>query len=156
MSTVTAKTPVAQERRKRSAGWRWGKLGEVAKFIDRLSSDLREAFLDMKGLSPRNIKYMGPSPRPGRIGQLCNGSLHNCRGVRMFPYWNGKILPKSSIGPLGLMNMRSSTRRTILLVSGKWSTLVPGPSGKTRTSPSGSMGPFCAYQQKGRNRYHGE
>ena len=31
----------------------WG-----AKVIDRLSSDLREAFPDMRGLSPRNLKYM--------------------------------------------------------------------------------------------------
>ena len=31
----------------------WG-----ARVIDRLSNDLREAFPDMKGLSPRNLKYM--------------------------------------------------------------------------------------------------
>ena len=31
----------------------WG-----AKVIDRLSADLREAFPDMRGLSPRNLKYM--------------------------------------------------------------------------------------------------
>jgi predicted nuclease of restriction endonuclease-like (RecB) superfamily len=31
----------------------WG-----AKVIDRLSVDLRKAFPDMKGLSPRNLKYM--------------------------------------------------------------------------------------------------
>ncbi len=31
----------------------WG-----AKVIDRLASDLREAFPDMKGFSPRNLKYM--------------------------------------------------------------------------------------------------
>ena len=31
----------------------WG-----AKVIDRLSADLREAYPDMKGLSPRNLKYM--------------------------------------------------------------------------------------------------
>jgi predicted nuclease of restriction endonuclease-like (RecB) superfamily len=31
----------------------WG-----AKVIDRLSRDLRRAFPDMKGLSPRNLKYM--------------------------------------------------------------------------------------------------
>lgn len=31
----------------------WG-----AKVIDRLSADLRQAFPDMKGLSPRNLKYM--------------------------------------------------------------------------------------------------
>ena len=31
----------------------WG-----AKVVDRLSADLREAFPDMSGLSPRNLKYM--------------------------------------------------------------------------------------------------
>ena len=31
----------------------WG-----ARVIDRLAADLREAFPDMKGLSPRNLKYM--------------------------------------------------------------------------------------------------
>jgi hypothetical protein len=29
-----------------------------AKVIDRLSSDLRQSFPEMKGLSPRNLKYM--------------------------------------------------------------------------------------------------
>jgi len=38
---------------KRQAEEGWG-----AKVIDRLSADLREAFPDMKGLSPRNLKYM--------------------------------------------------------------------------------------------------
>ena len=38
---------------KRQAKEGWG-----AKVIDRLSSDLREDFPDMKGLSPRNLKYM--------------------------------------------------------------------------------------------------
>ena len=37
-------------RQKRSG---WG-----AKVIDRLAADLREAFPDMKGFSPRNLKYM--------------------------------------------------------------------------------------------------
>lgn len=37
--------------RQESAGW-------GARVIDRLSADLREAFPDMKGLSPRNLKYM--------------------------------------------------------------------------------------------------
>ena len=32
--------------------------GRGAKVIDRLSADLRESFPDMKGLSPRNLKYM--------------------------------------------------------------------------------------------------
>lgn len=37
--------------RQQSEGW-------GAKVIDRLSADLREAFPDMQGLSPRNLKYM--------------------------------------------------------------------------------------------------
>jgi predicted nuclease of restriction endonuclease-like (RecB) superfamily len=37
--------------RQASAGW-------GAKVIDRLAADLREAFPDMKGFSPRNLKYM--------------------------------------------------------------------------------------------------
>lgn len=38
-------------QRQRVEGW-------GAKVVDRLSADLREAFPDMKGLSPRNLKYM--------------------------------------------------------------------------------------------------
>lgn len=37
---------------------RQGKEGWGAKVIDRLAMDLREAFPDMKGFSPRNLKYM--------------------------------------------------------------------------------------------------
>lgn len=37
---------------------RHGRAGWGAKVIDRLSSDPREAFPDMKGYSPRNLKYM--------------------------------------------------------------------------------------------------
>lgn len=37
--------------RQRNAGW-------GAKVIDRLSADLREAYPDMQGFSPRNLKYM--------------------------------------------------------------------------------------------------
>ena len=38
-------------KRQKSEGW-------GAKVIDRLSFDLRDAFPDMQGLSPRNLKYM--------------------------------------------------------------------------------------------------
>ncbi len=34
------------------------RVGWGARIIDRLAADLREAFPDMKGLSPRNLKYM--------------------------------------------------------------------------------------------------
>ncbi len=37
--------------RQKRAGW-------GAKVIDRLAADLHEAFPDMKGFSPRNLKYM--------------------------------------------------------------------------------------------------
>src|SRR5450830_344889 len=37
---------------------RQDRAGWGAKVIDRLSADLREAFPDMKGFSPRNLKYM--------------------------------------------------------------------------------------------------
>lgn len=37
---------------------RQGREGWGAKVIDRLSQDLRDAFPDMRGLSPRNLKYM--------------------------------------------------------------------------------------------------
>jgi predicted nuclease of restriction endonuclease-like (RecB) superfamily len=37
---------------------RQGREGWGAKVIDRLAADLREAFPDMKGFSPRNLKYM--------------------------------------------------------------------------------------------------
>lgn len=37
---------------------RQARAGWGAKVIDRLAADLREAFPDMKGFSPRNLKYM--------------------------------------------------------------------------------------------------
>jgi hypothetical protein len=37
---------------------RQARAGWGAKVIDRLSADLRAAYPDMKGLSPRNLKYM--------------------------------------------------------------------------------------------------
>ena len=37
---------------------RQDRAGWGAKVIDRLAADLREAFPEMKGFSPRNLKYM--------------------------------------------------------------------------------------------------
>ena len=62
--------------RQKRAGW-------GAKVIDRLALDLREAFPDMKGFSPRNLKYMRAFAARGRTPKLCNGSLHNCPGARI-------------------------------------------------------------------------
>ena len=46
----------------------WG-----ARVIDRLSHDLKTAFPDMTGFSPATSSTCGSLPKPGRIGQLCNG-----------------------------------------------------------------------------------
>lgn len=55
----------------------WG-----AKVIDHLSADLRKSFPELKGFSPRNLKYMrAPSLRLIRIRSLCNRLLHKFRGV---------------------------------------------------------------------------
>lgn len=57
----------------------WG-----AKVIDRLSADLRKAFPEMKGLSPRNLKYMrafaAAWPDPRIVQQLAAQIpwFHNC------------------------------------------------------------------------------
>lgn len=51
VAAESAKPERAILARQQSEGW-------GAKVIDRLSADLRVAFPDMQGLSPRNLKYM--------------------------------------------------------------------------------------------------
>lgn len=50
---ITLYWSIGREILQRQAAQGWG-----AKVIDRLAKDLRSAFPDMKGFSPRNIKYM--------------------------------------------------------------------------------------------------
>ena len=45
-----------------------------------LAHDLREAFPEMKGISPLNFKYMRASAEAWRMSNLCNRLLHNSRG----------------------------------------------------------------------------
>lgn len=67
-------------RREHEHGW-------GAKVIDRLAADLRPEFPEMTGLSRRNLRYMRafaaawPETELAPT-QLCNDSLHNCRGGR--------------------------------------------------------------------------
>ena len=53
---------------------RQGREGWGAKVIDRLSQDLRNAFPEMKGFSPRNLKYMRAFaqawPEPGFVQEV--------------------------------------------------------------------------------------
>jgi len=53
----------------------WG-----SKVVDRLSADLKNAFPEMHGFSPRNLKYMRAFVKFGQMKKLCNGALHNYRG----------------------------------------------------------------------------
>ena len=50
----------------------WG-----AKVIDRLAADLKRAFPDMKGFSPRNLKYAGICWRLARGGICASGACTN-------------------------------------------------------------------------------
>ena len=54
----------------------WG-----AKIVNQLSLDLKKAFPDMQGFSPRNLKYMRALPTHGGIFKLCKRCLHNCPGI---------------------------------------------------------------------------
>lgn len=60
--------PKGYESFQQSEGW-------GAKIIDRLSHDLKAAFPDMSGFSPRNLKYMR------KFAQACrprNSATHRC------------------------------------------------------------------------------
>ena len=48
--------------------------------IDRLSVDLCREFPEMKGFSPRNLKYMRALRRRGKMTDLCSRLLHKFRG----------------------------------------------------------------------------
>ncbi len=50
----------------------WG-----AKTVDTLSRDLRAEFTDMKGLSPRNLRYMRDFAVAIRISHFCKSHLPN-------------------------------------------------------------------------------
>jgi len=67
------------ERQQRSG---WG-----AKIIDRLAADLRDAYPDMKGLSPRNLKYMRAFAAARPDGTIVQGPLAQITwgGARAWP-----------------------------------------------------------------------
>ena len=67
----------------------WG-----AKVIDRLSADLREAFPDMSGLSPRNLKYMRAFAAAWPDAAIVQrGSLHKFLGITISPSWRSCEAP---------------------------------------------------------------
>ena len=71
--------------------------GRGERVIDRLTADLRGAFPDMQGLSPRNLKCTSLFlPRHGLTGQLCKRCLHKFPGTTICatgslpPRWCGQ------------------------------------------------------------------
>ncbi len=66
---------------------RQAKQGWGAKVIDCLAHDLRSAFPNMKGFSPRNLKYMRTFADHGQMLNLCSRLLHNCRGDIIWHFW---------------------------------------------------------------------
>ncbi len=71
----------------------WG-----SKVIDRLSQDLREGFPEMKGFSPRNLKYMRAFAEAWPDEQMCSRLLHNCRGDTTWCSWTSYQAPKPAAG----------------------------------------------------------
>ena len=59
--------------RQKSEGW-------GARIIERLSTDLRKSFPEMKGLSSRNLKYMRKFAEVYPDSDLCSRLLHKFRG----------------------------------------------------------------------------
>src|ERR1035441_2947932 len=74
----------------------WG-----AKVIDRLAADLKRAFPDMKGFSPRNLKYMRRFGRSGRRRNLCSRLLHNCPSSTTACFSTRLLTVTSASGTLG-------------------------------------------------------
>jgi predicted nuclease of restriction endonuclease-like (RecB) superfamily len=60
----------------------WG-----AKVIDRLADDLRRAFPEMTGLSPRNLKYMRAFAEAWPDQPLCSRLLHKSPGSIIASFW---------------------------------------------------------------------
>ena len=59
---------------------RQGKEGWGAKIVDRLSTDLHDAFPEMRGFSPTNLKYMRRFAEQCPRSNLVSRLLTNCRG----------------------------------------------------------------------------
>lgn len=75
-------------------------LGWGAKVIDRISKDLKEAFPEMNGFSPRNINICVNLQIVGEIMKLCNVSLHNCHGEQIYHCWINFLMKKVGYGML--------------------------------------------------------
>lgn len=67
----------------------WG-----TKIIQRIASDLKAAFPDMKGFSTRNLNTCAISPNIARWIQWCSSPLHNL-GSSLLPNCRGSILSSS-------------------------------------------------------------
>jgi predicted nuclease of restriction endonuclease-like (RecB) superfamily len=90
----------------------WG-----AKIIDRLAGDLRDAYPDMKGFSPRNLKYMRAFSAHGLIEQLCKHPLHKSLGITISRCWRKSPQKLIVSGmPARLFNMAGASPSIVLQI----------------------------------------
>lgn len=61
------------------------KEGWGTKVIKCMAKELKDAFMEMFGFSPRNIKYMRKLDENCLPLKLCNGSWHKYRGEPIYP-----------------------------------------------------------------------
>lgn len=70
----------------------WG-----AKVVDRLSADLRREFPNMRGFSPRNLRYMRSFAEAWQRSQFCSSLLQKSTGFITACCWiNSRILRSGS------------------------------------------------------------
>lgn len=89
--------------------------GRGSRVIDRLAADLREAFAEMKGFSPRNLKYMRAFAAAWPDRQIVQASLAQLPWYPASPYWRSSTVRNRGSGtPRG----RTADVRTIREAAG--------------------------------------
>ena len=122
----------------------WG-----AKVIDRLAADLKRTFPDMKGFSPRNLKYMRRSRQPGRTKQLCKRCLHRSPCITISRSWKNF----RSRGPYLVRQNVHSERLEPQRPGSQDRTRATAPAGKSRrqlrpNAARAEIRPYAGHHQR--------
>jgi hypothetical protein len=87
----------------------WG-----AKIIDRLSEDLKEAFPEMNGFSPRNLKYMRKFAEQWPNREIVQEALAQITCITIWPFWrnvknlkldSGVLVKRLKMGGAGMSSL---------------------------------------------------
>jgi predicted nuclease of restriction endonuclease-like (RecB) superfamily len=93
---VTLYWQIGRDILDRQAAQGWG-----ARVIDRLANDLRSAFPEMKGFSPRNLKYMRAFAEAWPEGEIVQQPVAQLEGEKIVPQPAGQLEPGAIVqGPL--------------------------------------------------------